>query len=120
MRHAREITLVTNQWVNSYKRLVPRPDAVPLGYEAPIYVSWAMVNRSDLIRVPAYQPGRESSRRIEYRAPDPAFHAIQGHNEDLSKAMYIAWGTVFSTGAVDHKLKEIIRVQLSRAADCNY
>ena len=72
MRHAREITLVTNQWVNSYKRLVPRPDAVPLGYEAPIYVSWAMVNRSDLIRVPAYQPGRESSRRIEYRAPDPA------------------------------------------------
>jgi len=57
---------------------------------------------------------------LKHRAPDPAFHAIQGHNEDLSKAMYIAWGTVFSTGAVDHKLKEIIRVQLSRAADCNY
>jgi hypothetical protein len=45
---------------------------------------------------------------------------MQGHNEDLSKAMYIAWGAVFNTGAVDHKLKEIIRVQLSRAADCNY
>ncbi len=72
MRHAREITLVTNQWVNSYKRLVPRLEADPLGFEAPVYVSWAIVNRSDLIRVPAYQPEREVSRRIEYRAPDPA------------------------------------------------
>ncbi|MCH7746380.1 MAG: glutamine synthetase [Chloroflexi bacterium] len=65
MRHAREITLVTNQWVNSYKRLVPK-------FEAPVYVSWATVNRSDLIRVPAYKAGREESRRIEYRAPDSA------------------------------------------------
>jgi glutamine synthetase len=65
VRHAPEITLVTNQWVNSYKRLVP-------GYEAPVYVSWAHINRSDLIRVPAYKPGHESSMRIEYRAPDPA------------------------------------------------
>ena len=65
LRHAPEITLVTNQWVNSYKRLVP-------GFEAPMYVSWARVNRSDLIRVPAYRPGREDSVRIEYRAPDPA------------------------------------------------
>ena len=65
MRHAREITAVTNQWVNSYTRLVPK-------FEAPTYVSWATVNRSDLIRVPAYKPGREASRRIEYRAPDPA------------------------------------------------
>ena len=65
LRHAPEITLVTNQWVNSYKRLVP-------GYEAPVYISWAAVNRSDLIRVPAYKPGYDSSVRIEYRAPDPA------------------------------------------------
>ncbi len=65
IRHAQEITLVTNQWVNSYKRLIP-------GYEAPVYISWAHVNRSDLIRVPAYKPGYESSVRIEYRAPDPA------------------------------------------------
>ena len=72
LRHAAEITAVTNQWVNSYKRLVPSPDDGPLGYEAPIYISWATVNRSDLIRVPAYKPGREASRRIEYRAPDPA------------------------------------------------
>lgn len=65
LRHAPEITLVTNQWVNSYKRLVP-------GYEAPVYVSWAHTNRSDLIRIPAYKPGYESSVRVEYRAPDPA------------------------------------------------
>lgn len=57
---------------------------------------------------------------LRHRAPDPAFHAIQGHNPDISKAMYIAWGTVFNTGVVDHKLKEIIRVQLSRLADCRY
>ncbi len=65
VRHAPEITLVTNQWVNSYKRLVP-------GFEAPVYISWAHINRSDLIRVPAYKPGYESSVRVEYRAPDPA------------------------------------------------
>lgn len=57
---------------------------------------------------------------LKHRAPDPAFHAIQGHNPKLSKALYIAWGTVFNTGSVDHSLKEIIRVQLSRAASCNY
>ena len=72
LRHAREITAVTNQWVNSYKRLVKSPVDEPLGFEAPVYTSWAMVNRSDLVRVPAYKSGREASRRIEYRAPDPA------------------------------------------------
>ncbi len=65
MKHAREITLVTNQWVNSYKRLVP-------GYEAPVYISWAQRNRSDLIRIPVYKPGREIATRVEYRSPDPA------------------------------------------------
>ena len=65
MRHARELTLVTNQWVNSYKRLVA-------GYEAPVYVTWARRNRSDLVRIPEYKPGKEMATRIEYRAPDPA------------------------------------------------
>ncbi len=63
--HARELTLFTNQWVNSYKRLVP-------GFEAPTRVTWANRNRADLIRVPAFKPGRDSSRRIEYRSPDAA------------------------------------------------
>ncbi len=65
LKHAPEITAVTNQWVNSYKRLVP-------GYEAPVYLSWARRNRSDLIRIPEYRPGREKSTRIEFRSPDPA------------------------------------------------
>jgi len=65
LHHAREITAVTNQWVNSYKRLVP-------GFEAPVYVGWARNNRSALVRVPIPKKGKESSTRIEYRAPDPA------------------------------------------------
>ncbi|OIO37103.1 MAG: glutamine synthetase [Candidatus Omnitrophica bacterium CG1_02_49_10] len=65
LRHAPEFTLVTNQWVNSYKRLVP-------GYEAPAYISWAVRNRSDMIRVPAYKPGKEKATRVELRSPDPA------------------------------------------------
>lgn len=65
LAHAREICLVTNQWVNSYKRLVS-------GYEAPVYVCWAHRNRSALVRVPMYKPGKENATRIELRSPDPA------------------------------------------------
>ena len=70
LRHAGEITLVTNQWVNSYKRLIP--GFGPLGVEAPVYISWAARNRSDLIRVPEDRPGKDEATRIEYRAPDSA------------------------------------------------
>jgi glutamine synthetase len=79
MRHAREITAINNQWVNSYKRLVP-------GYEAPVYVSWARRNRSTLIRVPMYKPGKEKATRIEFRSPDPAC------NPYLSFAVQLAAG----------------------------
>ncbi len=65
LRHASEIVAITNQWVNSYKRLVP-------GYEAPVYISWARRNRSTMVRVPMYKPGKEKATRIEFRAPDPA------------------------------------------------
>lgn len=65
LKHAPEITAVVSQWVNSYKRLVS-------GYEAPVYLSWARRNRSDMIRVPEYQPGKENSTRVEFRVPDPA------------------------------------------------
>ena len=65
LRYAPEITLATNQWVNSYKRLAP-------GYEAPLHVSWARRSKSDLVRIPGFRPGREDSTRIEYRAPDSA------------------------------------------------
>ncbi|MFC1954777.1 glutamine synthetase family protein [Chloroflexota bacterium] len=65
LKYAPEITCIANQWVNSYKRLVP-------GYEAPAYLSWARRNRSDLIRVPEYRPGKENATRVEFRSPDPA------------------------------------------------
>jgi glutamine synthetase len=65
LRHAPEITSITNQWINSYKRLVP-------GYEAPAYITWARRNRSTLVRVPMYKPGKETATRVEFRSPDPA------------------------------------------------
>src|SRR5215475_3751223 len=65
LRHAREISAVFAQWVNSYKRLVP-------GYEAPVYVAWSRRNRSALIRIPLYKPGSEQATRAEIRCPDPA------------------------------------------------
>lgn len=65
LTHAKELVCVTNQWVNSYKRLVP-------GYEAPCYIAWAQRNRSSLIRVPMYKPGKEAATRVELRCPDPA------------------------------------------------
>jgi glutamine synthetase len=65
LTHAREITAVTNQWVNSYKRLVR-------GFDAPIYVTWARNNQSALVRVPTPKRGKVTSARIEYRSPDPS------------------------------------------------
>jgi glutamine synthetase len=65
LKHAREISAVFAQWVNSYKRLVP-------GYEAPVYVAWSQRNRSALVRIPLYKPGSEQATRAEIRCPDPA------------------------------------------------
>ncbi len=65
LRHAREISALFAQWVNSYKRLVP-------GYEAPVYIAWSRRNRSALVRVPVYHPGKEQATRCELRCPDPA------------------------------------------------
>jgi glutamine synthetase len=65
LKHAREISALFAQWVNSYKRLVP-------GYEAPVYIAWSRRNRSALIRVPVYHPGKEQATRAEFRCPDPA------------------------------------------------
>ncbi len=79
LRHGKEITLVTNQWVNSYKRLVP-------GFEAPVYLSWARRNRSDLIRIPDVKRGKENATRIEYRAADPACNP------------YLAFATMLAAG----------------------
>ena len=65
LRHAQEMSAVFAQWVNSYKRLVP-------GYEAPVYIAWSERNRSALVRVPTYHPGKEKATRAELRCPDPS------------------------------------------------
>lgn len=85
LAHAREITPVTNQWVNSYKRLIISQDDQPL-IEAPVYISWAQNNRSALVRVPPTKKGKRDSTRIEYRSPDP------GANP------YLAWAVVLAAG----------------------
>jgi glutamine synthetase len=79
LHHAPEITAVTNQWVNSYKRLV-------VGYEAPVYVAWARNNRSVVVNVPHSKRNKADSTRIEYRAPDPACNP------------YLAFAMVLSAG----------------------
>jgi len=79
LKHAREMSSIFAQWVNSYKRLVP-------GYEAPVYLGWSQRNRSALIRVPMYYPGKEKATRVELRCPDPAC------NPYLSFAVMLAAG----------------------------
>jgi len=65
IKYGKEMQVVLNQWINSYKRLIP-------GYEAPTYLAWGQKNRSAYVRIPQYQRGRERSTRIELRNPDPA------------------------------------------------
>jgi glutamine synthetase len=79
LTHAAEITAITNQTVNSYKRLVP-------GFEAPVHISWARNNRSGLIRVPVAKKGNPVATRIEYRSPDP------GCNPYLAFSLLLAAG----------------------------
>ena len=80
MTHAREISAVLSQWINSYKRLIE-------GYEAPVYIAWGQKNRSAYIRVPEYQPGKEKATRIELRAADPACN------------IYLAFAVMLAAGA---------------------
>ena len=79
MKHVPEITSVLNQWVNSFKRLVP-------GYEAPVYIVWGQRNRSALVRIPEYKQGKENATRIELRSPDP------GCNPYLAFSVMLAAG----------------------------
>jgi glutamine synthetase len=85
IHHASEITAITNQWVNSYKRLIVSQPDQPL-IEAPVYISWAQNNRSALVRVPPIKKGKRDATRIEYRSPDP------GANP------YLAWAVILAAG----------------------
>jgi glutamine synthetase len=87
MAHAREISAVLSQWVNSYKRLIE-------GYEAPVYIAWGQKNRSAYIRVPEYQPGKERATRIELRAADPACN------------IYLAFAVMLAAGLDGIRKKE--------------
>ncbi|MBU1881948.1 glutamine synthetase family protein, partial [bacterium] len=80
LKHIREMTAVLNQWVNSYKRLVP-------GYEAPVYISWGQKNRSALVRVPRYRISRETSTRIELRSADPVCNPYLAFSVMLAAGM---------------------------------
>ena len=88
LAHAREMAFVTNQWPNSYKRLVP-------GYEAPVYIAWAEANRSAAVRIPLYKPGKEVATRMELRFPDATCNP------------YFAFATMLSAGldGIDRKLQ---------------
>jgi glutamine synthetase len=97
MRHAPEITAITNQWVNSYKRLVP-------GYEAPVYVSWARRNRSAMIRVPMYKPGKEKATLIEFRSPDPACNP------------YLAYSVMLGAGRKELKINTLFQHLLKKTS----
>ncbi len=96
LKHVREFTVVTNQWVNSYKRLTP-------GYEAPVYVTWALTNRADLVRIPRSKPGKEEACRIELRSPDPACNP------------YLVFSAILAAGLEGVKSK----AQLPPAAETN-
>lgn len=79
LKHASEISLVTNQWVNSYKRISG-------GFEAPISATWSSGNRCTMLRVPRYMPNKSSSRRVEVRTPDPGCNP------------YLAFAAIFAAG----------------------
>lgn len=88
LRHAPEITAVTNQLVNSYKRLVrgSGPGSQTI-FEAPVFVSWGRNNESALVRVPVIRRGKESSTRIEYRSPDPACNPYLAYSVMLAAGL---------------------------------
>jgi glutamine synthetase len=94
-RHAPEITAITNQYVNSYKRLWG-------GAEAPSYVCWGSNNRSALVRVPIHKPGKGQSTRVEYRGMDPAVNPYLGFSVLLAAGLKgIAEGYELPDGAED-------------------
>jgi glutamine synthetase len=107
LRHASEITAITNQTVNSYKRLVP-------GFEAPVHISWARNNRSGLIRVPIPKRGSAGATRLEYRSPDPACNPYLAFAVMLAAGMRgIAEGYELPSEA-DSNLFEMTDAELSK------
>lgn len=107
LRHAAEITAITNQTVNSYKRLVP-------GFEAPIHVSWARNNRSGLVRVPVAKRGNPSATRIEFRSPDPACNPYLAFAVMLAAGMRGITEEYELPGEADSNLFEMSDAELAK------
>lgn len=104
LTHVREITLVLNQWVNSYKRLVP-------GYEAPVYVGWGRRNRSSLVRVPMYRVGKEKATRIELRSPDPSANPYLTFALILAAGLKGIEGKYTLPGPIEENIFEMTQAQ---------
>jgi glutamine synthetase len=104
LTHVREITLILNQWVNSYKRLVP-------GYEAPVYVGWGRRNRSSLVRVPMYRVGKERATRIELRSPDPAANPYLTFALILAAGLKGIEGKYTLPGPIEENIFEMTQAQ---------
>lgn len=111
LKNARSITLILNQWVNSYKRLVP-------GYEAPVYVSWGQKNRSALVRVPNYKPNQPNASRIELRSPDPSCNPylafavmLRAGLEGIDKKLKLADPIEENIYSMDEKKKEKLKIE---------
>ncbi|OGC22692.1 glutamine synthetase [candidate division WOR-1 bacterium RIFOXYB2_FULL_42_35] len=102
LKHAPEIVSILAPWVNSYKRLVP-------GYEAPVYIAWSRRNRSALVRVPMYAPGKETATRMELRCPDPS------GNPYLQLAVMLAAG--LKGIEEEYKLQEPMELNLYHLTD---
>lgn len=105
LRHAPEMMLITNQWVNSYKRLIP-------GFEAPTHTTWSAMNHADLVRVPQYRPGYELSTRVEYRAPDAACNPYLMLAALLSSGLAGVEGEYSLPSAVDQDVREFVPEEL--------
>jgi glutamine synthetase len=108
LRHAAEITAVTNQTVNSYKRLVP-------GFEAPVNVAWARNNRTALVRVPVPKKGDPSAVRLEYRSPDPACNPYLAFSVMLAAGLAGIEGEYELPGEFDANLYEMSDAELAKA-----
>ena len=105
LRHAPELMLLTNQWVNSYRRLIP-------GFEAPTHTTWSARNQADLVRIPRHKPGEETSTRIEYRAPDAAGNPYLVFAGVLAAGMAGVAGAYPLPSAFDHDRRSADRMEL--------
>lgn len=102
LEHSKALCAIVAPTLNSYKRLVP-------GYETPVYITWSKRNRSALVRVPEYFPGRKSEARIEFRCPDPLCNP------------YLAYAAIFEAGldGVEKKIEpgELVDVNVYQLSD---